>query len=351
MAGQEGLRAAAARDKNFLGIDIAAMAQLIHQMNAASNAIGAWLRTNASLPPGVPRTGVRQAAAVHTWVSGQPGMLTRRRNYAVTHLGKRGHDMPRVSPGDLGRQRHHTTPAGAGRHVGHFPDVHAATKAGAIDGAAVQKALKAHRPPPPEVWTHLRANADDPDYTRGLYDRLGPAGAADLIKAALHDKAHLTAVESSLGVGSHHVPMGEKWLRAMLDEAARDGVRDDAVHLLHQAGLARRTKVALGHLGLTHMIEQPGRHRIPAPRPPHEAMILTAATDPHAAVELYSRHPETVHRALTGCPRSPALEQLVAHATTTDGTAHDIDPAAVRANADRLAGFRAGARQQESGHQ
>ena len=48
MAGQESLRAAAARDKDFVGIDIAAMAQLIHEMGSASNAISAWLRTNGS---------------------------------------------------------------------------------------------------------------------------------------------------------------------------------------------------------------------------------------------------------------------------------------------------------------
>jgi hypothetical protein len=344
MAGQQSLRAAAARDKGFLGVDIVAMAHLIQQMNGASNAITGWLRTNGSLPPSVPRTGLRQAAAVQTWVSGQQGMLTRRRNYAVTHLSKGGGSMPRVNPGDLGRQGHRTTtPAGAGRHVGHFPDVHAAMKAGAADGTAVQKALKAHHRVPPEVWKRLVADADDPDYARGLYERLGPVGTVDLIRAALPDKAHLTAVRTSLGVASHHMVMNEKWLREMLDDALRKGIRDDAVHVLAQAHLGRNAKVALGHIGLTHMVQPPPRHRFPAPRPPHEAMVVPAATDPHAAVELYSRHPETIHRALTGCPHSEALAQLVSHATT----ARHVDPAAVRANADRLAGFRAGARPPE----
>jgi hypothetical protein len=66
-------------------------------------------------------------------------------------------------------------------------------------------------------------------------------------------------------------------------------------------------------------------------------MITPAADDPHAAVELYSRHPETLHRALEGWPHSEALARLVTHATT----AHDADPSAVRANAERLAGFHA----------
>jgi hypothetical protein len=356
MAGQENLRAAAARDKDFVGLDIDAMAQLIHQMGGASNAISAWLRTNGTLPPSVPRTGLRQAAAVHTWVSGQPGMLTRRRNYAITHLNKGVHSMPQVSAGGLGGGRHRTTAAGAGRHTGNFADVHAATRAGSADASAIRKAGEARHPVPAAVWKRLDANADDPDYTGGLYDRLGPAGTARLIKAALADKAHLKSVETSLGVASHHMTMNEKWLREMLDEAGRAGVRDDAVHVLAQAGLGHRARVALGHLGLTEMVgthaappetsrsggtETPGhrppQHLFPAPRPPHEAMITPAADDPRAAVELYSRHPETLHRALEGWPHSEALARLITHATT----AHDADATAVRANAERLAGFHA----------
>ena len=356
MAGQEDLRAAAARDKDFVGLDIDAMAQLIHQMGGASNAISAWLRTNGALPPSVPRTGLRQAAAVHTWVSGQPGMLTRRRNYAITHLNKGAHAMPRVSAGGLGGGRRRTTAAGAGRHTGNFADVHAATKAASADASAIRKADETRHPVPAAVWKRLSANADDPDYAAGLYDRLGPAGTARLIKDALADKAHLTSVETSLGVASHHLTMNEKWLREMLAEAGLEGIRDDAVHVLAQAGLGHRARVALGHLGLTEMVGTPAappettravgektpahpppQHLFPAPRPPHEAMITPAADDPHAAVELYSRHPETLHRALEGWPHSEALARLITHATT----AHDADPAAVRANAERLAGFHA----------
>ncbi|MCW2860780.1 MAG: hypothetical protein JWP48_2488 [Actinoallomurus sp.] len=344
MAGQEDLRAAAARDKDFVGVDIGAMARLIHQMSGASDAISAWLRTNGALPPGVPRTGLRQAAAVHTWAGGQSGMLARRRNYAITHLSQGGHPMPHVSAGGLGRSPHRTTTAaGAGRHVGNFPDVHAAMKAGAADASAVRTAGEAGRPVPAKVWQRLAANADDPDYAHGLYDRLGPAGTARLIKAATADDDHLKAVRTSLGVAGHHMTMNERWLRDMLDAARRDGVRDDAVRLLTHAGLAHRTKVALGHLGLTEMTHtqapppEPPRHLVPAPRPPHEALITPAADDPHAAVELYSRHPETVHRALTGWPHDETLGRLIDHATSADGA----DPGAVRANAERLAGFRA----------
>ncbi len=338
MSSQESLRAAASRDEGFLGLDIIAMAHLIQQMNTASDAISGWLRTNAALPPGVPRTGLRQAAAVETWVNGQPGMLSRRRNYAVTHLGATGgHSMPRAghpmphsgghlmphSGGGLGRRRG-TTPVGAGHHIGHFPDVRAAMRAGAADAAAVRKAGHI----PPAVWKRLQADTDDPDYAHGLYERLGPTGTARLIKAALADKDHLKAVETSLGVASHQMLMDERLLRALLDEAAREGIRGDAVRVLARAGLDHRAKVALAHIGLTHLAAPPsppdapgttGAHLFPAPNPPHaadhEAMIAPAAADPYAASELYARHQDTVHRALAGHPGSGPLTRLVAHAT------------------------------------
>jgi hypothetical protein len=340
-AGQESLRAAAARDKDFVGVDITAMARLIHQMGSASETVSAWLRTNGALPPSVPRTGLRQAAAVNSWISGQSGMLTRRRNYAITHLsGGGGHGMPHVGAGGLGRSAPRTTtPAGAGHEVGNFPDVHAAMRAGAADAARIRKAEAGHDAVPAEVWRHLAANADDPDYAHGLYDRLGPAGTAGLIAAARGDKDHLGTVRTSLGVAGHHMTMDEKWLRAMLDAALRDGARDDAVAVLSHSGLGHRAKVALGHLGLMEIASTrtdtttgsaPTAHT-----PPHEAMITPAAGDPHAAVELYSRHPEALHQALRAAPHSEVLARLAEHATT----AHDADPAAVRANAERLAGF------------
>jgi hypothetical protein len=342
LAGQESLRAAAARDKDFVGVDIDGMAQLIQQMGGASSAISAWLRTNGALPPGVSRAGLHQASAVRTWVGGQSGMLTRRRNYAITHLGKgSGPDMPRVSAGGLGHTPRRTTSAGAGRHVGNFPDTHAAARAAASDVTAIRKAAEGHHAVPAEVWKHLAANADDPDYTSALYDRLGPAGTAGLVESARTDKDHLAALRTSLGVASHHLTMNEKWLREMLDAALRDGVRDDAVDVLAQAGLGHRAKVALGHLGLMEMVQaqtagppattgsvrpappaehdpsqhDPSRHLFPAPRPPHEAMIAPAADDPHAAAELYSRHSATLRQALDGAPRSATLTRLISHAT------------------------------------
>lgn len=319
MAGNDGLRAGAARDKNFVGIDTAAMARLIQQMTGASNAISGWLRGNAALPPGVPRTGLHQAAAVETWVRAQNAMLTRRRDYAIAHLGKGARDMPRVASGRLGERRSHTTSAGAGHTVGHFPDGHAATRAGAADAAAVHAALGEHRPISGEVWKRLTTDADDPDYAKGLYGRLGPVGTARLIKAALDDEARLTAVRESLGLASHHLPMNEKWLGALLDEASRQGVHDEAVHLLEHAGLDRRAAVALGHIGLTHLARPPSEHRFPTPDPPHEAMVRPAATNPEAAAELYSRHADTVRRALGAHPDSAVLARLAAHATAADG--------------------------------
>lgn len=362
MAGQESLRAAAARDEDFVGVDIDAMARLIHQMDGAAAAVSAWLRTNGVLPPSVPRTGLRRAAAVGTWIGAQSGMLTRRRDYAITHLSGGGeHGMPHTGAGGLGRPASRTTPAGAGRTVGDFPDVNAAMSAGAADATRIRTAGERHEAVPAEVWRHLTAGAGDPDYARGLYERLGPAGTARLIAAARGDEDHLRAVRASLGMASHHLTMDERWLRAMLDAALRDGARDDAVAVLAQAGLAHGAKVALGHLGLMEIADgapppgdvrprhrvpprhpsppetvPPGSpHRFPPPRPPHEAMIAPAADDPHAAVELYSRHPEALHRALTAAPRSAVLERLAGRATT----AHDADPAAVRANAERLAAF------------
>lgn len=298
MAGQESLRAAGARDKNFVGVDIDAMARLIQQMGGASGAISAWLRTNGALPPSVPRTGLREAAAVDTWVGAQSGMLTRRRNYAVTHLDQGGPAMPQVSPGGLGGAPHRrrTTAAGAGPTVGHFPDTHAALRAGAADAAAFGKDHDA------AIWHRLDANAGDPDYTHGLYARLGPAGTADLIKAAGDDQDRLAAVRRSLGVASHHLTIDEKWLRAMLARAGHDGVRDEAVRLLAGAGLGPRAKVALGHLGLTELLAY------------HETVLLPIAHDPHAAAEVRARDPEALRDALAAHPRSRAL-RLIAQDT------------------------------------
>ncbi|MFL6054583.1 MAG: hypothetical protein ACJ72W_16935 [Actinoallomurus sp.] len=320
MAGQDGLRAAAARDKDFVGIDTTAMARLIEQMTSASNAITAWLRTNAALPPSVARTGLRQAAAVESWARAQPGMLSRRRAYAIAHLSTGAADMPRVSAGRLAGHPSRSTAAGAGHTVGHFPNAHAATGAGAADATAIQGVFREHRPVPASVWKRLAVNADDPDYAKGLYARLGPAGAAGLTGAALRHEARLAAVRESLGLASHHLRMDEKWLRALLDEATRKGVHDDVVGVLEHAAFDRRAKVALGHIGLTHLATPPPGHRFPTPHPPHEAMVRPAAADPDTAAELHARHGDAVRRALAACPGSAVLERLAAHATTGHAT-------------------------------
>lgn len=351
MAGRQSLRALAARDKDFLGVDVVAMARLIQQMNAASDAIAGWLRANAALPPSVPRTGLHQATAVESWVHDQRGGLTRRRDYAISHLNRKVHTVPATGTGGLGAHPHHVTSAGAGHHVGHFPDVRGAVGAGAADGATARRAIEEHHPVPDAVWRHLVANAGDPDHARAFYDRLGPAGVAALAAAAPPGSARREAVETSLGVASHHMDMGEAWMRTLLGAAAREGVRADALQVLAGAHLDRRAKVALAHLGLLHLTENPP-HRFPQPRPPHqaaagphEAMMAPAAGDPHAAAELYSRHPADLHRALTLAPSSPTLARLVEHATTSA----EADPAMVRANAERLAGFDAGGRAPEDG--
>ncbi|MCO5996549.1 hypothetical protein [Actinoallomurus rhizosphaericola] len=317
MAGQDGLRASAARDKDFVGIDTAAMARLIQQMTSASDAITAWLRTNAALPPSVPRTGLHQAAAVESWARAQPGMLSRRRSYAIAHLSKGAADMPRVGTGHLGARTGGTTSAGAGHTVGHFPDAHAATRAGSADAAAIHAAVTAGHPIPAAVWKRLATDADDPDYVKGLYARLGPAGAADLIGAALGHEVRVAAVRESLGLASHHLRMSETWLRDLLGEASRKGVHDDAVGVLEHAGLDRRAKVALAHIGLTHLGAVPPGHRIPVPDPPHEAMLRPAAADPEAAAELHARHSEAVRGALAAFPTSPALQRLSAQGDDT----------------------------------
>jgi hypothetical protein len=282
MAESHGLRATAARDKDFTGIDTAAMAELIRQMTKASASITGWLRANAALPAGVARTGLHEATAVEAWVRDQPGMLTRRRDYAVAHLGGPAAGLPHVTAGGLGAAARHTTAAGAGHRVGHFPDARAALRAGTADADAVRAAAADGRPVPAAVWGRLEADAGDPDYDRGLYERLGPAGTARLIKAALADDAHAAAVRVSLGVASRHLDFDRRWLRALLAEAGREGVHDDAVRLLRQTDLDARARAALGHLGAA---PPPGGHRppVPEPRPPHTARPGPAAAGPAVA--------------------------------------------------------------------
>ncbi|MEU8796617.1 hypothetical protein [Spirillospora sp. NPDC048819] len=279
----------AARDPEFRGIDPPALNQVVKQLQDAQNAIQSWLNTHRP-PPGVPAAGYRQADQVARWAAEQVGMLTRRYNYAITHpapgggvdapppptpggpsgapVGTRQPPRkaappaappqkspqrtsppkaapPRTPPGTPGR----LTPSGAG-DIGNFPDRRAAAKAAKGDALAVAASIQDGRPVPDPVWQHLKANADDPDYTWELYERLGPAGASGLLDAADGDEAKLAAVRESLGVSSHHLTMDVKWLRAFLAEADRAGVRPVAVRVLTGADMSRRTREAVGRLDL-----------------------------------------------------------------------------------------------------
>ncbi|MFC9976063.1 hypothetical protein ACFVH6_34745 [Spirillospora sp. NPDC127200] len=258
----------AARDSDFRGIDPAALNQLLKQVQDADNAIKVWLAAHRP-PPGVPSTGYRQADQVALWASEQVGMLSRRYNYAITHPDKGGGvtappPAPTPSPGNAGGAgsgaggsrkpvqpppKRATTPKGAG-DLGAFPNRQAAAKAAKADALAVAGAVQDGRPVPDTVWKHLKANADDPDYTEELYERLGPAGTAALLDAAGGDKARLKVIEESLGTASHHLTMDAKWLRAFLAEADRVGVRAVAVQVLTGADMSKRTREAIGKLDL-----------------------------------------------------------------------------------------------------
>jgi hypothetical protein len=237
----------ARRDSDFRGIDTDALGQLIKQVKDATTAIKGWLNSHP-LPPDVPRTGVRMATEVDLWASSQLGMLTRRRNYALTHPD-RVHEPPRPGPPQPGgRPPRHTTPSGAGPHLGNFTTQQTAAKAAKSDALAIERAGAEHAAPPDAVWRHLRANADDPDYTAAFFTRLGPAGTAALIAAAHGDRARLDAISAALGTGSHHVPIDEKWLRALLADAG-PAHRAEVVRVLRDADLSDKAEAALRRLG------------------------------------------------------------------------------------------------------
>ncbi|NKZ06209.1 hypothetical protein [Actinomadura latina] len=259
----------AARDPEFRGIDPPALDQVIRQLQDAQNAIQGWLNAHRP-PPGVSAAGYRQADQVAQWAADQLGMLSRRYNYAITHpspgggVGAPPPPAPAPAPGRPRRAPAGTprpveppprktapkpTPRGAG-DIGNFPDRRAAAKAAKTDALAVVAAVQDGRPVPDSVWKHLKANADDPDYTEKLYERLGPAATADLLKAADEDGAKVKAVQESLGIAGHHLTMDVKWLRAFLAEADRAGVRPIAVQVLLGADMSERTRAAIAELGL-----------------------------------------------------------------------------------------------------
>ncbi|HEX6468041.1 MAG TPA: hypothetical protein VF069_03025 [Streptosporangiaceae bacterium] len=268
----------ARRDPDFRGIDTDALGHLIKQVKDATTAIKGWLDAHP-LPPEVPRTGVRMATEVDLWANSQLGMLTRRRNYALTHPD-RVHELPRPGPPALGagagagagrgpgpdgsghrgagvpravpsrpagggRAPRRTTPTGAGPELGNFPTQQAAAKAAASDVLAVTRAGAAHAGPPDVVWRHLRANSDDPDYTAAFYRRLGPAGTAALIAAAHGDRSRLSVISASLGTASRHLPIDESWLRALL-AGAGPAHRAEVVQTLRDAHLGDLAEAAPG---------------------------------------------------------------------------------------------------------
>lgn len=278
----------AARDPEFRGIDPPALNQVIRQLQDAQDTIRGWLNAHRP-PPGVSAAGHRQADQVAQWVAGQLGMLSRRYNYAVTHPSPAGGvdappppaPAPRpggTAPAPAGTPRPvkpplkpaprnappskftpEPTPRGAGG-IGNFPTRQAAAKAARTDALTAAAAVQDGGPVPDSVWRHLKANAGDPDYTEELYERLGPAGAADLLKAAGGDEARLEAVRKSLGVSSHHLPMDVKWLRAFLAEADRAGVRPAAVQVLTGAAMSERTRAAAAELDLHEATHQATHH-------------------------------------------------------------------------------------------
>lgn len=261
----------AAHDPEFRGIDPAALGHLLKQMNSANRAIQGWLNAHPP-PPGVPATGYQRAQDVSVWVTEQLSMLTRRYNYAITHPDPGGGPStpapmpsrpktPRtggqgtgggvgsVAPPKRPPKTPRTTPKGAG-DIGHFPDRRTAEKAARADAIAVNRALKEHKPIPPDVWKRLKANADDPDYTETLIDRLGPGGIADLIKRAAGNEARLHVIQKALGTASHHLNMNAAWIKALLAEADLNGTRAVTIDLLLHADMSARTRAALAKLGL-----------------------------------------------------------------------------------------------------
>ncbi|QFG25848.1 hypothetical protein [Actinomadura sp. WMMB 499] len=288
----------AARDPNFRGIDPPALDRLITQMRDAQTAIRGWLNGHRP-PPGVSAAGYRQADEVAQWVGSQLGMLSRRYNYAITHPdggSMQAPPSPAPSP-EAGRApveaggaapapvapprrdpvaqaprtpdpgRAKAPPAGGGLSsrgagdIGSHPDRRAAEKAAEADARALRAAFEDGAAVPAAVWTRLKADADDPDYTARLYERLGPAGTARLLAAGEGDAARLRVIRESLGMASNEVRMDVAWLRAFLAEAERVGVRPVAVQVLTGVDWSARTQEAVGKLDLATSEQDPAAPR------------------------------------------------------------------------------------------
>lgn len=271
--------AAARRDPNFRGIDTDALGQLVKQTTDAANAIQSWLGSHPA-PPGVSASGYTAAADVGRWVGNQLGMLTRRRNFALSHpdqggnlpttppprkLGKtNGSGTPAGTPGSTpgsgqspAKPRRRIVPAGAGPHLGSYPTTSAAVKAATGDVAAIKKALHDHTLIPASVWQHLRADAKDPDYTRALVEGLGPAGVAGLINAAGNSQTELHEISAALGTASRQMTVTRGWVSSLLTHSAALHDRPTAVKVLTGAPWSVKAKATVGK------ILSPG-HVIPA---------------------------------------------------------------------------------------
>ncbi|MEO5875000.1 MAG: hypothetical protein ABIS86_22875 [Streptosporangiaceae bacterium] len=250
----------ASRDSQFRGIDTDALAQLIRQVQTATSAIDGWLAAHPP-PAGISSAGYQKAATVERWASEQLGMLTRRRNYALTHRDQPTVDspaspvvakpVPKQTPKPVPKPKfprekskpRHLVPIGAGE-IGGFPTSKAAEKAAASDALAIRTAQHNHRPVPDDVWTHLAAHSHDPEYTAALYQRLGPEGVAQLIKAAGTSKAELKAIIESVTAADHLLHMDGKWIAALLAEADRLNNRGHVLQVLGATPLAPKLAAA-----------------------------------------------------------------------------------------------------------
>jgi len=258
----------ASRDSQFRGIDTDALAQLIQQMRAASAAVNGWLSAHPP-PAGVSSPGYRQAASVDNWVMRELGMLTRRRNFALTHRDQptvvapapvaKPRPMPRQTPKPVPKPKfpkpkakpRHLVPSGAGE-IGDYPTSQAAAKAAASDALAIRTAQQSGRPVPDEVWKNIAPHSHDPEYTAALYKRLGPEAVARLIKEAGANKAEIKAIIESVAAADHLLHMDAKWIAALLAEADRLNNRSHVLQVLGATPLAPKlveaTKLNADHL-------------------------------------------------------------------------------------------------------
>lgn len=246
----------ASRDSQFRGIDTDALGHLIQQLQAAAEQIDRWLTAHPT-PAGVPSSGYQQATSTTLWASNQLGMLTRRRNYALTHRDQptvvapappvNVKATPKQTPAPVPKPKFpeiktkpkHLVLTGAGE-IGGFPDTKAAEKAAASDALAIKTAQQNHQPVPNEVWKHIAAHSQDPEYTAALYKRLGPEAVAQLIKAAGTNKTEIKSIIESVTAADHLLHMDGKWIAALLAEADRLNNREHVVQILTDTPLASR---------------------------------------------------------------------------------------------------------------